>query len=157
MKPTQIALSSALVTVLAVAPAGIDAAVVAVFAIPLWYWSLENLSLRAALGGTVTALGGIIIAGLRGLEPSLLVFGAVGMVLGWSSTTHFVGLREQLDNTADIERSVLSHTGTTLAATAAIGAIVYAVFLVGLTVPPLALVLVFVGAVFVLLGLNWLR
>lgn len=140
-----------------VLPGGPEAAALAILAFPLWYSSIGQRSRRRALAGAVVALAAIVVAGMRGLDASLLVIAGVALVLGWTVTTQIIGLREQLDTTADIERALLAHAGATMAATTTIGGVMYAGFVAGPTFTPLALVLVFLGTVPVLVGLDWLR
>lgn len=154
MNPRRILLVSAVVTALAVLPGGVDAAILALCALPLWYSGVDRRSQQRALAGAIAALAGIVVAGLRGGEPALLVLASVSLVVGWATVTHLLGLREQLDSTATVDRAALSHAGTTLATTAAVGAVLYGGYLVGPTVSPLSLVLFFVGAVIVLVGLD---
>jgi lysylphosphatidylglycerol synthetase-like protein (DUF2156 family) len=157
MNPARGIAISVFVLTVTLLPGGPGAAVLAILAFPLWYSSIEKRSRRRALTGTVVALGAIVVAGLRGLDASLLVIAGVALVLGWTLTTHVIGLREQLDDTADIERALLAHVGTTTAATTTIGGVMYAGFIAGPTFTPLALVLVLVGTVPILLGIGWLR
>lgn len=154
MNPVRLLLICATVTALAVLPGGVDATLVALLAFPLWYSSIERRSQRRALGGAVAGLAGIVIAGLREADPALLILATVTLVVGWTTATQSLGLREQLDDEAAIDRSVLAHAGTTLAGTAGIGAVVYGGYLLGPSVSPLSLVLFFVGAVLVLVGLD---
>lgn len=148
---------SVVVLTVTVLPGGPGAAALALLSYPLWHSSIGKRSRRRALTGTVTALAGIVVAGLRGLDASLLVIAGVALVLGWTMTTHIIGIREQLDDTADVERALLAHAGGTMAATTIIGGVIYAGFVAGPTFTPLALVLVFLGTVPVLIGLDWLR
>lgn len=145
-----------LVVVAALLPAGVDAAALALAALPVWFSSIQVGSHRRALAGTVLAIGGISLAGIRELEPALLVFATLGAIVAWKSTTQVVSLRVQLDDTAEIERAFLAHTGSVLAATATVCGVIYSGFLLGPQVPPFALAMIFLGAVPILAGLEWL-
>lgn len=145
-----------LVTAVALVPGSVAASGLALVAVPVWYSSFSARSHQRALVGSVFPMAGIVFAGMQGIESAFLVIATIGLLLGWSTTTNFVGLREQLDDTATIDRAVFANAGTTLAASATIGAVVYAAFLVGPTLNPLALVFIFLGTVPILLGLEWL-
>lgn len=156
MRAARIVVGCSVVTALALALGNVGAAVVSLLSLPLWYSSLERRSHRRALAGAVVSLAGIVVAGVGGLDTFLLVVASIGLIVGWATATQFVDLRTQLDETATIERALYGHAGATLASVSGIATVVYAVSLLELTVPALALVLIFVGTVPVLFGLDWL-
>ena len=138
----------------ALAPAGVDATALALLAAPVMVAGVRRRSRQVLLVGVAVLLGGIILASLRALDPGLLLVGTVGLVVAWDGASHLVDLRTQLDEQATVSRSVLAHSGATLAVTTLIATLVYAAFLLGTTVSPLAVTLFFVGAVLVVLGLG---
>ena len=107
-----------------------------------------------ATAGVLFLFVGILYAGIQGHDPGLLLVATAGMVLAWDGAIHAISLREQLDETAQVRRGLLAHTGATLLAASLCAALVYVAFLVGLSLSPFTLLLFLVGAVFVLIGLG---
>lgn len=142
------------VAALALVPASLGVALLGLLAVPVFFRGLRNHSRSQLLLGVGILFGAIVIAGVGDLRPVLLLVATGAMVLAWDSASHTVDLRAQLDETAGSRRSRLAHSGATLAVTALLAAVVYAVSLPGLTVSPLAALLVLVGGVFVAFGLS---
>lgn len=152
---TRLAVGAAVaVAVLALVPANLGVALLGLLALPLLFRGLRVQSRPQVLLGVGVLFGAIVIAGVGDLRPELLLVATGAMVLAWDSASHAVDLRAQLDGTAESRRSRLAHSGATVAVTALLAAVVYAVSLPGVVVSPLAALLVLVGGVFVAVGLS---
>jgi len=148
-----IALLSGLVATALLLPGGFDAAGVSLAGVGVLTWGVSGRAETRVLAGSALLFVAILLGGLRELAPGLLLGATVTAVVAWDAATYVVDSRAQLDARAEIRRAVLAHTGATLAATTAIAAVVYAAFLFGGSVSPLAALLVLLGAVLVAMGL----
>lgn len=75
-----------------------------------------------SLGG-VALFGGVLVAGIAGLSPGVLVLAAAGAVVSWTTGQHVVGLAHQLGREASIRRSVLAHLASATVATLSVGVV----------------------------------
>ena len=101
--------------------------------------------------GGVVALAGVVVAGLEGLQPGLVLVATAGVVVSWSTGHHVVGLARQLGRDAVVVRSIAVHVGTVTVATLVAGGVALASFLaVGEGVPRAAAVFVLAGVVLLL-------
>jgi hypothetical protein len=152
---SSVALVSATVGLLATALASVGAAGPSALGVLLVVLGLSRASRRLVTLGGVALFVGVLVAGVRGGGPELLLVAALGTVLAWDVGEHAIGIGEQLGRDADSSRAVLVHAATTLLVGAFGAAVCYAAFLVvGGGQPVSALVFLLLGAVALVAALR---
>lgn len=103
-------------------------------------------SRRALVWGTVGLFGGVLLAGIVGVHPLVLVVGAIGTAVAWDSGTHALTLGEHLGEAGPTRRSQLVHGASTAAVAGVAGIGGYLLYRAGTGGrPTVALVLLLVG------------
>lgn len=98
-------------------------------------------------GGAVSLFGGVLLGGLVGAGPELLLLAAAASLVAWDAAEHAVGLGEAVGRRGDARRSLAVHTAGSGLLVALGGAVAYGAFRGAGSGSPLALVLLLAGAV----------
>jgi hypothetical protein len=107
-----------------------------------------------SLGGLVL-LGGVFAAGAAGVSPPVLVLGAAGVVVSWTTGQHVVGLATQLGREASVRGSVLAHLASATVATLSVGLAGFLAYRVSAgSVPGVAVAFLLVGIAALLVALR---
>jgi hypothetical protein len=133
-------------------PAGVDLVATGLLAGALSGYGVSIRSRKTVVAGSGVLFAVILLAGMRGLQPGLLIAATVGLVLTWDGGTHAVDCRQQFEKSTS-PGVVLAHSGATLLATAGAGTVVYVAFLAGGWVPPAGVLLFVFGGMLVGIGL----
>lgn len=139
-------LAAALVAALSLAPV-VSAVGVGLLATALSAYGLRRQSRTALDVAVATLVVALLVGGLYGTPPELLVVSAVTTVLAWDIADNALTVGEQLGRRARTERLELVHAAATLSVAVVGAAVAYGVFrLAGGGRPLLALVLLLLGA-----------
>ncbi|WP_255197382.1 DUF7519 family protein [Halorarius litoreus] len=147
-------LAAGLVAALALAPV-VPAIGIGVLATGLFAYALREQS-RRTLGVAVAVLVvGLLVGGVYGTPPELLVISAAATVLAWDVGDNALSVGEQLGRRARTERLELVHAAASLAVAVVGAAFVYGVFRVaGGGQPLLAVFLLLFGATLIVAVLR---
>lgn len=145
----------ALAATLFLASANITAAVAAAIAIPCLVIAGYTGSRRALAAGAGTLVLAVVMVGISGGSPDVVVASAVLAVVAWDVLEHGISLGEHVGRSARSHRSLLAHGGATLI----VGVLLAGAGLVGLAVIPggwpiMALVVAVIAGVFALVALD---
>lgn len=114
-----------------------------VFAAGLAYGSRPGVTLGAA-----GLFSGVLIAGVLGAPPEVLLLSTAALVIAWDVAENAIGLGEQLGRTADTRQAELVHAAGSAIVAAGGATFAYVTFrAVGGTQPAAALVLLMFGGV----------
>ncbi len=150
-----VAVFAGAIAVLATLPAGLDAAGLAAVGLALLAFGVASRSRATITWGGVLAYLGVLVGGVGGLDPGLFLVGTVGTVVAWDAGTHVAELELQLDPAAGTDRATLVHVSATALVASVVAGLAYLAFLAGNgRFPPLAGLLLVVGAVLVALVLE---
>lgn len=70
-------------------------------------------SRRVHTFGAMTLFGGVLLAGLGGAPPVIVVAGAAATVVAWDAGENAISLGTQLGSAADTSRAAVVHVGAT--------------------------------------------
>ncbi|WP_255152535.1 DUF7519 family protein [Halorarius halobius] len=147
-------LAAALAAAVTLAPS-LPAVAVGVVAVGLFAVALRRGSRRALGVATGALVCGLLVGGIYGTPPELLVVSAGATVLAWDVGDTALGVGEQLGRRARSERLELVHAAASLAVAVVGGAVAYTVFrLAGGGRPLLAVVLLLLGATMIVAVLR---
>lgn len=145
----------ALAATLFLASANLTAAVAAAIAIPCFVISGYTGSRRALAAGSGALVLAVVMVGVAGGSPDVVVASAVLAVVAWDVLDHGISLGEHVGRAARSHRSLLVHSGATLL----VGVLLAGAGLIALAVIPggwpiMALVFAVIAGVFALVALD---
>jgi hypothetical protein len=148
-----LALGVALVGVLTLVVSG-PALGVGILGLAITGISLARGSQAAVTLGSAGVFCGVLLAGLAGSPPELLLFATAAVVVAWDIATFAIGLGEELGRAADTTRLELVHAGASGALALLVAAGGTAVYRLAGSGPTLASIALLCGAVVLVVFLR---
>ncbi len=103
---------------------------------------------RAATAGLLGLLGGVVVSGLAGVAPVVVLVEMVAALVAWDAAVQAIGLGRMLGREAGVRRALVVHVASSAGVAALVAAFGYVAFrLVGGEQPVTALVLLLFGGV----------